>query len=163
MRFVTKFEIVDLGVDSPSYFQGFGYGMTEFDASVTGIGYDAVEAYDDALEQMATMGVETDTMPKRPKGIRKSSKVLEHMRPSAGFDEGSFYYVGIRYSQTAEIDANEDDGRQYDIVRYYAPTGQNRLRSPRVQQTCLTLGQARVHCNDPRTRGATYFDGYTKH
>lgn len=157
MRFIKEYQIDSLGVEWPDYFQG--YGSEGFERAVTGIGMDAAEAYDDALEMMAQEGTETDTMPKRPRGIRKSDKVPAGKRDA---ESAPYYYVGIRYNVTEEIDATEDDGKQYSIVRYYAPTGGNRLRQPRVQQTCLTLGQARVHCNDPRTRGATYFDGYTR-
>lgn len=161
MRYVTKFEIVDIGVDHPSYFQGFGVAFSDYDLAVIGIGDNAAEAYEDALEQMASAGVETDTMPRKPRGIRKSDKVPASGHAEDGF-ESLLYHVGIRYSATIEIDPNEDDGKQYDIVRYYSPRPGRRTHS-RVQQTCLTLGQAKAHCNDPRTHiEGKYFDGYTR-
>jgi hypothetical protein len=50
---VTDFEIVDLGVEFPDYFQGFGTSFTDYAHAVVGIGYTLSEAYDDALEQIA--------------------------------------------------------------------------------------------------------------
>jgi hypothetical protein len=154
MRYIKEYKIDSLGVEWPDYFQG--YGSEDFDRAVTGIGSNAAEAYDDALEQIAQEGTEVDDMPKRPAGIRKSDKV------SASKGEDSpYYYVGIRYNVTLDVDPSEDDGKQYKIVRYYAPLG-TRIRKPQVIERCLTIGQARAHCTNPKTSTESYFDGYMR-
>jgi len=45
----------------------------------------------------------------------------------------------------------------YKIVRYYRGG-----RKPKVVKRGLTLEEARKHCNDPKTRGKDWFDGFTK-
>lgn len=158
MRYIKDFEIVNLGVEWPDYFQGFGTSFTKFDCAVTGIGDNASEAYDDALEMIAQEGTDVESMPKRPAGIRKSDKVPAGSRR---LEESPFYYVGIRYNVTAEIDSTEDDGKQYSIIRYYRPSARGRARKS-TMQTCLTIGQAKAHCTNPATSTDRYFDGYVR-
>jgi hypothetical protein len=55
------FEIVDLGVDHPDYFQGFGVSFTRYDYCTYGIGDTAQEAYDDALDSMCQQGEHAQT------------------------------------------------------------------------------------------------------
>lgn len=45
------FELVDLGIESPHYFQGFGTFGTEYTDSCYGIGDNPRDAANDALEQ----------------------------------------------------------------------------------------------------------------
>jgi len=48
----------------------------------------------------------------------------------------------------------------YKVVRYYAP---NQKRSTRTMRTGLTLKEARVRCQDPKThKDDVYFDGFVK-
>ena len=49
---LADFQVVVLGVDFPSYFQGFGCSFTEFDHCTYGIGYTEAEALDDCIEMM---------------------------------------------------------------------------------------------------------------
>ena len=86
-----QYQIVDLGVHHPDYFQGFGTSITPFDQSTYGIGHTAQEAYDDALESMA----QSDC----------AALVLGDMPDDCPFDgtvpdgyEDSFYHVGIRWN-----------------------------------------------------------------
>lgn len=44
-----KYEVTNLGIDYPDYFQGFGAGCTDYDEAVTGIGDTYNEALSDAL------------------------------------------------------------------------------------------------------------------
>ena len=53
---LADFSVVALGVESPSYFQGFGTSFTEFDHCTYGIGYTEAEALDDCIEMMAQSG-----------------------------------------------------------------------------------------------------------
>lgn len=155
MRYIKDFEIESLGVEWPDYFQG--YGSENFDCAVTGIGENAAEAYDDALEMIAQEGTDVESMPKKPRGIRKSDKVPAGSRG----EESPYYYVGIRYNVTSEIDPTEDDGKQYSIVRYYRPSARGKIRKS-TMQTCLTIGQAKAHCTNPATSTDRYFDGYVR-
>lgn len=53
MNTITAFEFQDLGVDSPSYFQGAGTAFTDWDEVFVGVGDTAREAAEDALESLA--------------------------------------------------------------------------------------------------------------
>ena len=44
----------------------------------------------------------------------------------------------------------------YKIVRYQF------YGEPKVIKRGLTLDEAKEHCNDPKTTGIDWFDGYTK-
>jgi len=46
----------------------------------------------------------------------------------------------------------------YKIVRYYS----DGRRRAKIMRRGLTLKQAQKHCQNPKTRGKTWFDGYTK-
>lgn len=85
------YEIVDLGVDYPDYFQGFGTAFSRFNNAVYGIGHTAQEAYDDAVEQVYHIDDAASVLrlPKRP-GF--SGRVLK----SDG--ENAYYHVGIRWN-----------------------------------------------------------------
>lgn len=159
MRYIKSYQIDSLGVEWPDYFQGYGSG--DYERAVTGIGMNAVEAYDDALELMEQEGTEIGSMPKRPPGIRKSDKVPAHSQDYQRDENAPYYYVGIRYNVTADINEKEDDGRQYSIVRYYRPKPGRPTRKS-VIETCVTLGYARAHCSNPSTSSENYFDGFVR-
>ena len=73
------YEIINHGIEHSQYFQGCGVAFTDFDLVATGIGDNAKEAYEDAVEQLYTMDIDPDSLdkllPTRPKGIRKSDKM----------------------------------------------------------------------------------------
>ena len=83
-------EIINHGWTDSQNFQGCGTYWSAFDNVVTGCGMNAKEAYEDALEQMAQIGVDVDKMPTRPRGIRRRDKV-----PAKA--EDCYWYVSIRY------------------------------------------------------------------
>lgn len=94
---ITDFEIVDLGVQHPDYFQGFGTSFTRFTACTYGIGNTAQEAYDDALDQMCDRdGVDVDTMPKK---CPFNGAVTTHPDDTGMNDDynQTCYHVGIRW------------------------------------------------------------------
>ena len=93
MKKILSYEIINHGVDHSDYFQGCGTAFTEFDIAVTGIGNNAKEAYEDCLEQLATMNYEIDSLPKRPAGIRVRDKV------PAKANENIYYHVSIRIKE----------------------------------------------------------------
>ena len=89
---MPRYEIVDLGVTSPDYFQGFGTAYTGFENCVTGIGDNAKAAYEDALDNLYQTDSNADRLrlPRKPRGIRKRDRVPAGM-------EDAYYYVGIRW------------------------------------------------------------------
>ncbi len=50
---ISSFEIIDHGIDGSQYFPGCGTSYTPFDYVQTGCGQNALEAFDEALEQIA--------------------------------------------------------------------------------------------------------------
>lgn len=53
MRAIEDHEVIVHGVEHSQYFQGCGVSFTPFEDVATGIGCDAAEAFDDALESLA--------------------------------------------------------------------------------------------------------------
>lgn len=93
-RHVRAFEILEHGVDHAQYFQGCGTSFTEYTDVATGAGDNATEAYRDAVEQLAQMGYDVATLPSRPKGITKRSRVPAEARRAE--DSEIWYYVSVR-------------------------------------------------------------------
>lgn len=60
MKQVQAHEVIVHGVEHEQYFQGCGVSFTEFTDVATGIGSDAYEAFDDALESLAQAGWDVD-------------------------------------------------------------------------------------------------------
>jgi hypothetical protein len=90
------YEIINHGYMDPDYFRGCGVAFTKFDYYETGVGSNAKEAYDDAVDKIYlshdnTEKVDKLKLPKRPHGIRKSDKVPARW-------EDSMWYVSIRYT-----------------------------------------------------------------
>ena len=89
MKRVAEFEVVDLGIDYPDYFQGFGCAFTRYDHCAVGIGSNPAEALDDCLEVIAQMGVED---------LESRIKESEGELPTTPVVEGeAYYYIGIRW------------------------------------------------------------------
>lgn len=101
-----QYEIICHGVDHAQYFQGCGVAHTKYNFVATGCGDNAVEAYNDALEQIAmshTGAIEALGLPDRPHGygIDKRNKVpTEHSKHE---DNEMYFYVSIRYNLPASI------------------------------------------------------------
>ena len=92
-----KFEIVDLGVHRPDYFQGFGTSYTAFECSTYGIGDTAEEAYQDALDSAAQFS---------PWAAIDLAAMPEHCPfdgevPDERDEEHVWYHVGIRWNTEA--------------------------------------------------------------
>lgn len=90
---VTEYDVVDHGYDSPDHFQGCGVTFTRFDECVTGCGTTALEALDDALEQIAQEGydiseIEDDLLPRVEEACGDAKT-----EP----DDELMYYLSIRF------------------------------------------------------------------
>jgi hypothetical protein len=105
MKKISEFEIRDHGIDHSQYFQGCGVSHTRFNHVVTGCGSNAKEAFEDALEQMAPDGVETDSIEKDCDG-KFSLSTVEHFLQSRGEEMTEecelYYYVSIRWNVEGE-------------------------------------------------------------
>jgi len=55
-RTVAAHDVIVHGVEHEQYFQGCGLTVTDFRAAATGVGADAAEAFEDALEQLGQAG-----------------------------------------------------------------------------------------------------------
>ncbi len=93
---VTDFEVVNLGVHHPDYFQGFGVAFTSYSNCITGIGGTLAEAFDDMLECMAQCeGVDfSGDLEERIKATFDPECPLGPVAP-----DGAYYHVGIRWNQ----------------------------------------------------------------
>ena len=91
---MANFEIINHGWDNSQYFQGCGTSYSDFDNVVTGAGYTAKDAYEDATEQiyMSFNNADKLKLPKRPKGINAKNHV------PAKADEDCYWYVSIRFN-----------------------------------------------------------------
>ncbi len=106
MKAVTKFEIIDHGIDNAQYFQGCGVSFTSFDECATGCGENASEAYNDALESLAQNGWDVLPIVESEEGIAANGETADTVsqyiasiaEPSEEQDEDHelYYYVSIR-------------------------------------------------------------------
>lgn len=92
---ITNFEIINHGYDHAQYFRGCGTYGTNFEHVITGCGYNAKEAYNDALEQVAMAGHGTN-LPARPRGINAKDKVPARLSKEEMIE--FYFYVSIRYN-----------------------------------------------------------------
>ncbi len=60
MKLVQDYKIISHGIYESQYFPGCGTAFTEFNDVATGIGDIEAEAFDDALDDLAQLGWETD-------------------------------------------------------------------------------------------------------
>lgn len=62
MKTHTDYRVVFHGVEHPDYFQGHGVALTRFTDCATGVGASNAEALEDALDQLAHAGWDTDAL-----------------------------------------------------------------------------------------------------
>lgn len=93
---ITDYEIINHGYEEIQYWCGCGTSFTEFAYVVTGVGDNAKEAYEDALDLIAYYDLDVSVLPKRPKGIRASDKVPNKL--SLNPDQNWFYRVSVRFN-----------------------------------------------------------------
>lgn len=88
---IKAYEIIDHGYSYACDFPGEGTAFTDFEDCFTGIGNDAKEAYEDAVE-LASSTYDVSRLPKRPRGITEKNRV-----PRRRHEGGEFWYhVSIR-------------------------------------------------------------------
>lgn len=99
-----RYEIINLGVQHPDYFQGFGSSV-EFDQATYGIGSTRYDAYKDACEQVAQMltSAEFDTLQlPEPQAVGPNTVISDE-----DDEAGCYWHVGIRFS-IPDLDTETD-------------------------------------------------------
>ena len=93
MKTINAYQIKNHGPENSQYWQGYGTYSSAINAQdvATGIGDNAKEAYEDAIEQLAMNGWNVDDLPKRPTGIRKRDRLNKEERENVEY----FWYVSI--------------------------------------------------------------------
>lgn len=104
---MRDYEVVDLGIHHPDYFQGFGVSFTEFDNCTYGIGCDPAEALDDCLEMAAQMNegewdwdkIERDILADFPDFANPDTwPTIDYPAEGEEYNE-TYYHVGIRWKE----------------------------------------------------------------
>lgn len=102
MQKVKEFEIVDLGIEFPDYFQGFGVCGTPYEHCVYGIGDNPQEALEDCLAQIPH-DIDTADLERRIQEEFGAVPDTPSAMDECGIDpdncyELPYYHVGIRYN-----------------------------------------------------------------
>lgn len=97
-RPVTEYEIVDHGIKHEQYFAGCGVAFTPYDDVATGIGDDAQEALDDAIESLAMSGWDVETIEGEFPLIGSDSVAMLAASSSETHEDydSHHYYVSVR-------------------------------------------------------------------
>lgn len=119
---IKDFELIDHGIDHNQYFRGCGVSGTKFEFVTTGAGENALEAFDDALEQIAMsesvdLSLIENSREYKKASTKKSQKFtvmafhrrngnLVPKREKNGnftgeyeeFENEHYYYISIRYN-----------------------------------------------------------------
>lgn len=111
MRVLTDFSVESLGIDSPSYFPGYGVAFSDYEFCTYGIGDTEREALDDCLEMMAqSAGFDwSDDVEQRIRadfGDCDDTTVAEALgwdeeecAENADCGESSYFHVGIKWNE----------------------------------------------------------------
>lgn len=91
---IRAYEIINHGMEHLQFFLGCGVIFTEFTEAFTGVGVNAKEAYESAVESLAMSGYDVSKLPTRPRGIRSSDKVpAAYLKQN---DNEIYWHVSIR-------------------------------------------------------------------
>ena len=104
---MIEYELCDLGIDYPDYFQGFGVAFTRYNNCAVGVGMTKREALDDCLEQIEQTGTNSATIESQIIADENwhslddcpNDPLPDDCQTIADSDEYSDaqYYVGIRW------------------------------------------------------------------
>jgi hypothetical protein len=92
---IAEYEIDTHGISYPDYFQGAGVSFTRFEEIATGCGETERDALNDALEQIATCGVEIPSEMESDLERANSTDLASHS------EDGPYWYVSVRYNLKA--------------------------------------------------------------
>lgn len=101
MQKVKDFEVVDLGIEYPDYFQGFGCAFSPYEHCAYGVGDNPQEALEDCLEQLH--GIDTEDLERRIREefgeVPDAPNVMDECGiEDDGYYELPYYHIGIRYN-----------------------------------------------------------------
>lgn len=102
MKTIAEFEFIDHGVDNEQYFQGCGVCLTAFEDVATGCGDNPSAAVEDAIDQLAEQGWDTDGLEARVASelnvatIPQTPSLLKQWEQTGEVNEDCHYYVSIR-------------------------------------------------------------------
>jgi hypothetical protein len=110
---LADFEVVALGVEFPSYFQGFGTSFTNYDFCTYGIGDTEADALDDCIEMLAQSGnfdftAETEAVIRTAYGKVDGCTTVDDYLGRDESDDGNdyndggedaYYHIGIRWNE----------------------------------------------------------------
>lgn len=99
MKTVTKFQIIDHGVEHAQYFQGCGLSFTDYNDVATGCGSTPKEALDDAIDSLAQNGWDCEAVDQSDEYVNASETTPPEIAQS--YDEENselYYYVSVRVS-----------------------------------------------------------------
>lgn len=97
---IPNYEIIRHGVEYSDYFQGCGTSFTEFDHVQTGIGDTEKEAFEDALDCIASSHDIDESSMKRLEWDGEHVEWSKHPASNSEEDaqETPFWHVSIRYN-----------------------------------------------------------------
>jgi hypothetical protein len=105
---LAEFSVESLGIDSPSYFPGYGVSFSDYEFCTYGIGDTEAEALEDCLECMASAaGFDwSDAIESRIRAefgaCDDSTTVAEELGLEEDYDdcgEGNYFHVGIKWNE----------------------------------------------------------------
>lgn len=96
---VAQFQIEQLGIDHPDYFPGLSTAYTDFEHKALGIGGNALEALNDAIEQVAQTVDDVTAL----EGVAAFDGITEEIDVVDVDHDGpeALCYVGILYNVEA--------------------------------------------------------------
>lgn len=95
------YQLIDHGIDGSQYFQGCGVSGTDYANVQTGCGMTPAEAIEDALEGIASSGVNLNTDKLEEQILSDNGWKHFPLRPKVSAkSEDMFYYVSIRFNAT---------------------------------------------------------------
>lgn len=102
---VSRFEIINHGVEHAQYFQGCGISNTTFEDVATGCGSTEKEALDDALDSLAQNGWDVEAIDQSDEYTEASDEMPIEIRKAMRCREDSelYVYVSVRVSARTAI------------------------------------------------------------
>ena len=93
---IIEFDVEEHGIENSQYFQGAGISGTEYDDIATGIGNNAAEAFDDALEQLAQNDWDVTELEKEKKNYEGGEEVGDDTGSEDEPGDDVYFYLSIR-------------------------------------------------------------------
>lgn len=96
-----EYQLLNHGANHPNQFQGCGIALTNYTGVVTGIGSTLTDAFETALDQLATLGSKENILANRLANDTSATMEFGHAPDLEPSDERT-YHVSIRYKVDAD-------------------------------------------------------------